>query len=84
VRASRDIGLMAAEFVRRPAFAARVPGVTGRLMRRLAEPESRSEADLLSYLLFDGDFAGELIDLGRADAKARHEEICAFFADPPR
>ena len=50
-------------------------------MRRLAEPESRNEADLLSYLLFDGGFAGELIELGRADARARHGELCAFFAE---
>jgi NTE family protein len=79
VRASADIGRMAAEFVRSPAFS-RIGGLTERLMRRLAEPESRNEADLLSYLLFDGSFAGQLIELGRADARARHEELCAFFA----
>ncbi len=79
VRASRDIGKMAAEFVRSPAFE-KVGGITGRLMRRIAEPDSQNEADLLSYLLFDGDFAGQLIDLGRDDAKERHEELCRFFA----
>jgi NTE family protein len=78
VRASQDIGKMAADYVRRPAFA-KVGGMAGRLMRRLAEPDSRNEADLLSYLLFDGGFAGELIELGRADARARHDELCAFF-----
>lgn len=82
VRASHDIGRMAAEFVRSPAFA-KIGGVSGRLMRRLAEPESRNEADLLSYLLFDGTFAGQLIEVGRADARARHEELCAFFAEQP-
>jgi NTE family protein len=82
VRASADIGRLAADFVRSPAFA-RVGGLTGRLMRRLAEPESRNEADLLSYVLFDGAFCAELIELGRADARARHEELCAFFADAP-
>ncbi|MEO7592151.1 MAG: patatin-like phospholipase family protein [Byssovorax sp.] len=80
VRASEDIGRMAAEFVRSSAFA-RIGGVSGGLMRRLAEPDSRNEADLLSYLLFDGTFAGQLIEVGRADARARHEELCAFFAD---
>jgi NTE family protein len=79
VRASRDIGQMAAEFVRSPSFA-RVGGLTGRLMRRIAEPDSRNEADLLSYLLFDGEFAGQLIELGRADAAQRHEELCRFFS----
>jgi NTE family protein len=82
VRASQDIGRMAAEFVRSPAFS-ETGGLTGRLIRRLAEPDSRNEADLLSYLLFDGAFAGQLIELGRADARARHEELCAFFATPP-
>ena len=81
VRASHDIGALAAEFVRSPAFTG-VGGLTGRLMKRLAEPESRNEADLLSYLLFDGAFAGQLIEMGRADARARHAELCAFFADP--
>ncbi|MFT3769976.1 MAG: patatin-like phospholipase family protein [Minicystis sp.] len=82
VRASQDIGRMAAEFVRSPAFSD-MGGLSGRLIRRLAEPESRNEADLLSYLLFDGTFAGQLIELGRADARARHAELCAFFAAPP-
>jgi NTE family protein len=82
VQASADIGAMAAEYVRRPAFA-RVGGMTGRLLRALSEPESRNEDDLLSYLLFDGGFCGELIALGRSDARARHEELCAFFADAP-
>jgi NTE family protein len=80
VRASQDIGRMAAEFVRSPLFTN--GGLAGRLIRRLAEPESRNEADLLSYLLFDGAFAGQLIELGRADARARHAELCAFFAKP--
>lgn len=79
VRASQDIGRLAAEYVRTPAFA-RISGMAGRLMRRLAEPDSRNEADLLSYVLFDGGFAGQLIELGRADARARHEELCDFFA----
>jgi NTE family protein len=83
VRASQDIGKMAAEYVRTPAFG-KVNGMAGRLMRRLSEPDSRNEADLLSYLLFDGGFAGQLIELGRADARARHEELCAFFADARR
>jgi NTE family protein len=80
VRASEDIGRLAAEHVRSPAFA-RIGGVAGRLMRRLAEPDSRSESDLLSYLLFDGAFCAHLIELGRADARARHEELCRFFAN---
>lgn len=79
IRASHDIGGMAAEFVRSPVFRTRTSSVLGRLMRRLAEGDEQREADFLSYLLFDGEFAGRLIEIGRADARARHEELCAFF-----
>ena len=80
VRASEDIGKMAAEYVHSAPFA-RVKGVLGRLMRSIADSDSSNEADLLSYLLFDGAFAGQLIDLGRADAKARHGALVKFFSD---
>jgi NTE family protein len=77
VRASQDIGVLAAEYARSPEFAKRVPGLWGRAMRRVAEGES--EADLLSYVLFDGEFAGRLIEIGRADARARHDALVTFF-----
>jgi NTE family protein len=80
VRASEDIGALAADFVRRHEDS--MTGVTGRLMRKLAGAHgdiARNESDLLSYVLFDGRFARQLIDLGRADARARHDELCAFF-----
>ena len=87
VRASEDMGKLAAGFVQSSAFA-RVQGVTGRVLRHVAERGNASnEADLLSYLLFDGEFAGQLIELGRKDARARHEELCAFVEshhDEPR
>lgn len=79
IRASHDIGAMCAQFVRSPAFLGRTSSVLGRVMRRLAEGDEDQEADLLSYLLFDGEFAGRLIEIGRADARARHEELCRFF-----
>ncbi|HEY2746399.1 MAG TPA: patatin-like phospholipase family protein [Polyangia bacterium] len=85
VRASEDLGKLAAEFVRAPSFTQRNRGVLGRLMRRMAEAEGRSQADFLSYLLFDGEYARELIALGRRDARRQHEELCAFFNElsPP-
>lgn len=79
IRSSKDIGKLAATYVRSPLFAKRVGGGAGILMRRLADRESPDEADLLSYLLFDGEFARQLIEVGRDDARARHDELCAFF-----
>ncbi|WP_394828339.1 patatin-like phospholipase family protein [Pendulispora albinea] len=79
VRASEDIGKMSVDFVRSPRFQGRLSGALARVMRRLAEAGGDSESDLLSYVLFDGEFAAELIELGRRDAGLRHEELCAFF-----
>jgi NTE family protein len=81
VRASEDLGKLAGEFVRAPSFLQRNRGVLGRVMRRMADAEGGSQPDLLSYLLFDGEYARELIALGRRDARRQHEELCAFFND---
>jgi NTE family protein len=77
VRASQDIGVLAADYVRSAEFAKRVRGIMGRVLRRVGEGES--EADLLSYVLFDGPFADRLIEIGRADARALHDELVRFF-----
>jgi NTE family protein len=82
IRTTKDIGKLAAQFVQSPSFS-RIGGMTGRLMRQLADRDSKNEADLLSYLLFDGEFARQLIEMGRADAKMRHEELCRFFDPRP-
>jgi NTE family protein len=78
IRASADIGELAADYVRSSEFSKRVHGLMGRALRRIAEGER--EADLLSYILFDGAFAGRLIEIGRSDAHARHDELVGFFA----
>jgi NTE family protein len=79
VRASEDIGRMAATYVKSPEFQRRAPGIVGKLLRRIGDWDSRGEADLLSYLLFDGAFAAQLIELGRRDARRGTIELCAFF-----
>ena len=40
-----------------------------------------NEADLASYLLFDGPFCRKLIEMGRADAQARRDELVEFFRE---
>jgi hypothetical protein len=37
------------------------------------------DTDLLSFVLFDGDFARSLIQLGRHDVERRAEEVLTFF-----
>jgi len=80
VRPSEDIGRLAAEHVRRGRFRGDA-FLTKRLLM-LLDFGRGDEADLASYLLFDGGFARELIEMGRADAKARRDELLAFFGDP--
>jgi NTE family protein len=78
IRPSVDIGALAAQFV--AAGRMRVQGgLTRRLIQRLAGGEAAHESDLLSYLLFDGDYASELIELGRRDAAAKQDELAAMF-----
>jgi NTE family protein len=82
IRPSEDIGALASDFVRSGRM--RVYGrVARRLIQRLAAGEARHENDLLSYLLFDGDFASQLIDLGRGDAARKADELAELFDVSP-
>jgi NTE family protein len=78
VRPSEDIGKIAASYVRSSRIKS---GPTMRRLLALLDVGAASEADLASYLLFDGAFARRLIELGRADAEAQRNEIAGFFDD---
>jgi NTE family protein len=79
---SRDIGRLAGEHLRGSVRARReLNPLLERLLARAAREGMSQEADWASYLLFDGAFAEQLIELGRSDALARADEICAIFGD---
>lgn len=79
VRPSEDIGRLASDHVRRGRFLGN-PIVTKRIFS-LLDLGVGDEADLASYLLFDGQFCRQLIEMGRSDARARRDELLAFFGD---
>ncbi len=79
VRPSEDIGRLAADHVRRGKL--RGSPIVTKQMLSLLDVGVGTEADLASYLLFDGHFCRQLIEMGRADAHARRHEILKFFGE---
>jgi NTE family protein len=82
IRPSQDLGMVAADVLMRPAVRARLSGPAGYLLRRIgaSASASRDPSDLLSYLLFDGEYAHELMSLGESDARAQSAELEEFLA----
>jgi NTE family protein len=79
LRPTEDMGKLASDHVRRGKLMGN-PFLTKRLLSAL-DIGVGDEADLASYLLFDGHFCRELVEMGRADAHAHRDEILAFFDD---
>lgn len=77
VRPTEGVGALAADYLRLGKLRAG-PMVTKQVLR-LLDVGGADDADLASYLLFDGGFARRLIDLGRSDAHARRAEILDFL-----
>jgi NTE family protein len=83
INPSLDIGTLAAEYARSPRFGSRNLGMAGRFLRQLAERESEYEADLVSYLMFEGEFAAQLIELARSDARKQRDRWLRFWSEEP-
>lgn len=79
IRPSIDIGRIAADHLR--THRARFGRALGRSFLRLLDVGEGGDADLASYLLFDGAFARELMEMGRRDAREKRDEIEAFLFD---
>jgi NTE family protein len=77
---SRDLGRLAAEYIRSSLKLRELKPIARYLFERASRESPEGEADWASYMLFDGGFAHELIEIGRADARARAAEILEFFA----
>jgi NTE family protein len=76
---SRDLGRVAGEFIKKSLKTTNLRPVAKYLIEKFASDAPEPEADWASYLLFDGSFAHELIEIGRQDARDQAEKIREFF-----
>jgi NTE family protein len=81
IRPSADLGEIAGAVARTGRFKGSGGGTGIQLLRRLATARGADEADLLSYILFDGFYAAEVARLGYEDARANHEALTRFLGD---
>ena len=81
IRPSIDLGSLAGEIGRSGRFKGTGGGPGIQMLRRLATARGADEADLLSYILFDGFYAAEVARTGYEDARAQHEELAKFLGD---
>lgn len=77
IHPSEDIGRVASHHLRRNT--ARFGKLLGRGLLRLLDLGEGADSDLVSYLLFDGEFARHLVQLGLEDARRREAELARFF-----
>ena len=86
IRPSRDIATIAAAHAKRARTGEVAPrSLPAKLLHRIAQSHLVTEADLASYLLFDGAYAADLISLAMEDAHRQRESLIRFFepsADP--
>ena len=81
IRPSRDLAEIAADLLKKRKVD--VEGgspLPARWLHRFTQSQLFTQADLASYLLFDGAYAKELIQLGMDDSHARRDQLQSFFA----
>jgi NTE family protein len=78
IRPSEDIAAVASKHARLGSVVGRAGSIVGPLIRRIAGANGE-RGDLLSYLLFDGEYASDLIAMGMRDADAQRQKLIDFF-----
>ena len=81
VRPSRDLSELARPHLEKRAKKESDEALPTRLLHRLSGSNLFTQAELGSYLLFDGEYAKDLISLAMEDAHARRDQLIEFF-DP--
>lgn len=79
VRPSENIASIASKHLQLDNIAERTGGLLKPLLKRLTFSEAGQAGDIASFLLFDGQYAQDLIRLGMQDADAQRQEIINFF-----
>jgi NTE family protein len=80
IRPSEDLGRLAGRcYAERSRSLSPARLVADLVMRSAAHGVPEGEADLLSYVLFDGAYTRQLFALGRQDAMAQADEIAHLF-----
>ena len=81
VRPSRDLSELARPHLEKRAKKESDEALPTRLLHRLSGSNLFTQAELGSYLLFDAEYAKDLISLAMEDAHARRDQLIEFF-DP--
>ena len=82
IRPSGDLGEIAGHVARTGRFKGSGGGAGIQLLRRLATARGADEADLISYILFDGLYAAEVAQMGYEDARSHHDNLAKSSATP--
>jgi hypothetical protein len=81
IRPSADLAIMAGQILQGMGGERARSPLIRLAARNLVEGRRTPESDLLSYLLFDGEFLAPLAELGMRDARAREQDLVDFFTD---
>jgi NTE family protein len=83
IRPSRDLGELAATQAKAKKLVKDRSSFPSRWLQKITRSQLFTQADLASYLLFDGGYARALIDLAMEDAHQQREALIDFFDPAP-